>query len=338
MQPFRGFSLGRPLGSPLSVHGSWVPAAALLVAHLSFVAYGDRGLLGAVALGVITAAGYFVGVLLHTAAHIVVGRIVGSPPQAVGVFFFGDVSLAGPTTRRRNIWTALAGPVTSGAIAGGAFIFASGSNDVLRTIALGNGAIALLNLLPALPFDGGHMVAATSPRRRKLAVRAGIVIGLLAIVTGGYLLSRGPELLSETAFGLWLVLTGLFAIMQSNATAPSSSPIADLKDRTVAEWARPFAGRVEAGSVAPVGPGPFAVSHDGRLTGVITHPPGTRTRAADVMIPWTSDLNVPADASLISALEKLSSRATPILVVIDKQGVVRGVLDEDAVRAGLGAS
>jgi hypothetical protein len=342
MQPNRGVSLGRPLGSALSVHGSWFPAGALLAAHLSFIAYGDKGLLAALALGAETVLGYFFCVLLHSLAHVVVGRLTGVRPAAVRVFIFGDVSTTRPMLGRRALWTALAGPLTSGILAGasllGSAMTKSPTSDLLRTIGLANAAVAVLNLLPGLPLDGGHIRAATGRGRRKLAVRVGRLTGLAALVAGAWLVSEGSGLIPETAFGLWLLLAGLFVVVQSGAVTASVSTVAALSGQTVGSWARPFAGRVDAGALAPTG-GPYAVSEDGRLTGVLPQAVRRRrTRAADVMIPWTAELNMPSDAALLGALEKLAAKAAPLVVVVDREGVVRGILDEDSVREQLARS
>ena len=70
MHPDRGLRLGRPLGSPLLVHASWLPSGALLVAHLALTAYGDRGLAAAIALGLVTVGAYVVCTVVHAArAH-----------------------------------------------------------------------------------------------------------------------------------------------------------------------------------------------------------------------------------------------------------------------------
>ncbi len=342
MQPTRGFALGRPLGSALSVHLSWLPAGALLATHLSFIAYGDQGLLAALSLGAVTLLAYFVCVLVHALAHIVVGRITGTQPSAVSVFIFGDVAVMPESTGRSRIWTALSGPIVSAVLAA-AFLFASATTDasmssLLRTIGLANAAIAALNLLPAFPLDGGQIVAAAG-RRRKLTERLGRLAGAVALVAGSYLLLRDPELVAETAFGLWLALTGLFVVVRSKTATAVASPLHALDKQTAGAWARPFTGRIDGNAEAPASGGPFAVSSDGRLTGVLTQAPAIPgVKVADVMIPWSADLNVSSDTSLVRALEKLANERAPIVVVVDGEGVVRGVLDEEIVRTKMAAS
>jgi hypothetical protein len=50
------------------------------------------------------------------------------------------------------------------------------------------------------------------------------------------------------------------------------------------------------------------------------------------MVPWTSDLGVRATTPLREALSRIATDEGQLVVVVDEQGIVRGVLDEEAVR------
>jgi Zn-dependent protease len=342
MQPERGLRLGAPPGSPLTVHASWLPSGALLVAHLALAAYGDRGLWTAVFLGVVTVTAYLLCVVLHAAAHLVAARAVGVGLGRVRVFLFGETSEPRASTGRPRAEAALAlaGPALSALLGGGAFVWSSmtsgGFADVLRVLSVLNLAVALVNLLPVLPLDAGRLVASTGRARARLATFAGKLVGLVALVVGGWLLFQGPDLVDETAFGAWLVLLGLFVFFGSSWSTGRAPVLPDVSGHTVGQWARPFAGRLDVATVAPAGGGPYAVADEGRLAGVLIEDHVREgARVSDLMVPWAAELGMPSDAPLSGALERLARKDVDCVVVLDEQGIVRGVLDEGAVRAQL---
>jgi Zn-dependent protease len=342
MQPDRGLRLGRPLGSPHLVHVSWLPSGALLVAHLALAAYGDRGLGAAVALALVTVAAYLLCAIVHALAHLVCARAIGTKLEHVRVLVFGETfdPRASTGQPRAEAGLALAGPIASALLGTGALLsstIASGSAaDILRTLAVLNLALAAVNLLPVLPLDTGRLIASRGRTHARLAAFGGKLAGLFALAAGGWLLFRGPALVDETALGAWLVLIGIFVFVGSSWKAASAPVLPDLGSHTVGEWARPFAGRLDIRTVAPAGGGPYAVADDGRLAGVLIES-HVREGApvSDLMVPWTSDLGIPSDAPLTGALERLSRKDVDVVVVLDRQGIVRGVLDESAVRAQL---
>jgi Zn-dependent protease len=342
MQPDRGLRGGRPQGSPLRIHVSWLPSGALLAAHLALAAYGDRGLAAALGLGIVTVAAYCVCAVLHAFAHIVCARVIGARLGIVRVFVFGETSEPRMSTGRPRAEAALAfaGPLMSAALGIGALIWSTiasgGMSDVLRTVAVLNLALAAVNVLPVLPLDAGRLVAASGRGRARLASFGGKVAGLLAVVGGGSLLIRGPQLVDETAFGSWLVLVGIYVAVGSSWSTAKAPVLPDLNGQTVGAWARPFAGRLDIRTSAPAGGGPYAVADDGRLAGVLIESHVQEgAPVADLMVPWTTDLGMPSDAPLSGALERLSREDVDCVVVLDREGVVRGVLDEGAVRAQL---
>jgi Zn-dependent protease len=340
MQPERGLEPGRPPAFapsfPIRVDRSWIPAGALLAAHLAFSVYGRRSLGSSVTLGLLTAALLFGLVVLHGLAHLVAGWLTRSPRGPMRLYVFGDV-----TEVPRTAIVALAGPLVSAAAGGALFVLSTGigeTPDVLRAGAWTSLGLAAINLAPGLPLDGGHLLASLT-RRRRLAMRIGQLFGLLAVICGSWLLVSAPAVLEETAFGLWLLLVGIFVLVEGRATGTAVQR-APLDGFSAGAWARPFAGRVKAEDPVPLSGGPYAVSDGTRLAGVLSAggaaPPGTR--CADVMVPWTSQLGVRATTPLREALSRLAEPGGRMVVVVDETGIVRGVLDEEAVRSRIVAS
>jgi hypothetical protein len=271
-------------------------------------------------------------VTLHALAHQTAAWIGRSPRGPVRLYVFGDVS---EITRRPAV--ALSGPLASAAL-GGALLAVpldGWMREVGRTGGWASLGLAALNLLPGLPLDGGHLLASLTGRKR-LAMRIGQLFGLLATVGGIWLLVSSPAVVDDTAIGLWLLLAGIFVLVEARTTGNAIQRV-PLDGQTAGSWARPFAGRLKADDPVPVVGGPFAVSDGTRLAGVLSSggPPNIGARCRDVMVPWTSDLGVRSTTPLREALARLADgeAAKTLVVVVDEQGIVRGVLDEEAVRS-----
>jgi hypothetical protein len=276
---------------------------------------------------------------VHALAHLICARAIGVKLGDVRVYVFGETSEPRPSTGRRRAEAvlALSGPVTSALLGAAALVWSTTSGDrtadILRTVATLNLALAAINLVPVLPLDAGRLVASTGRSRARLAAFGGKLFGLLALAAGVWLLVQGPALVDETAFGSWLVLTGIFVFAGSSWTTSRGPVLPDVDGQTVGQWARPFAGRLDIRTHAPAGGGPYAVADGGRLAGVLIES-HVREGApvSDLMVPWSADLGMPSDAPLVGALQRLSRDGVDVVVVLDREGVVRGVLDEGAVR------
>lgn len=340
--PGRGLRLSRAQTTPFSIHASWLPSGLLLVAQLALSAFNDRSLVASVVLAFLAAAGALVCAVLHALAHRACARALRMRSGASRVYVFGDVTVPEAASRdtRRDAAVALAGPASSATLAlatGIASLAVAGNaSDVLRTLGFVNGGLCAFNLLPVLPLDAGRLLASRSRTRARLASFGGRLFGTLAVLAGAWLVLRGPAFVQETAAGLWLVLVGLFVFLNADWQDYRAVALPPLDGQTLGEWARPFAGRLDASAPAPATGGPYAVADGGHLAGVITE---ARLRAgepaADLMVPWTTDLGMPTDAPVVRALQRLSDDHTAVVVAVDHDGVVRGVLDEGAVREQL---
>lgn len=353
MQPRRGFALGRPFPFPLLVHRSWLGVGALLVAHLSLTAFGADPLWLAVLLSIVATGGVFASVLAHEAAHAVARRAVGIEVSEVTLFAFGGVArmTAGPKRRYDALGVAVAGVL--GSLALGLVLRAlTGTLDgrggqLVWVVASANLALAAVNVLPAFPFDGAEALVVAWRRRGRsrgeavrAAVRTGRVFGVAAAMLGIWLAARSTDVLTDAALGLWLAVLGVFVAIEAGRMGRLATAGAAVEG-TAATWARPFTGKLRAEATIPQTGGPFAVSDGRRLEGVVLPRAlaGGRGRsAAEVMVPWTSDLALDGDVPIAVALQRLAESGRDVLVVLGEGGVVRGVLDADSVRERLGAS
>ena len=196
------FRLGTLAGFPIRVNLSFL----LLLGFVFLWMGGAQGL-----VIVLTAAG---SVLLHELGHALMARHLGVAVSSIELHFFGGAAQMTDLPRRPGdeIAIAAAGPAVSFGLAGlGAGLAGVMSNPALASalsiFAWVNLGLALFNLLPAFPSDGGRILRASLARRRGLvnatdiAVTFGRVVCVLLAVAG---LFWGYQLILIAAL-LWMM-------------------------------------------------------------------------------------------------------------------------------------
>lgn len=198
------FSL-RLFGVPVRFHFTFVLLAVFLIA------VGMEGPSGAEAA--IYVLSLFGCILLHELGHALVARRYGIRTHEIVLFPIGGVArLERNPKAREELWIALAGPMVNLAIAAilvGAAAAMSGSIDwqsvfsrksgsMMGQVAAGNIVLALFNLLPAFPMDGGRVLRSVLALRMsedqatEKAAGAGralaIVMGLFGLISGNFIL------------------------------------------------------------------------------------------------------------------------------------------------------
>lgn len=231
-----GISLGRWFGVFIRLHHSWFVIAALIWLSLArgFSAANPNWPQATVWITAMTAAAlFFASIVVHELAHAAVARAGGMRVRGITLFALGGIAdiLDRPKTASREIWMAGAGPAASIAI--GAVCSAAaqaqgwlpGSAAPSATIAvLGwigylNLGLALFNLLPGFPLDGGRILrallwAATGEFgwATTVAAQLGRVVAVLFMVLGIIaLFGRGD------IGGLWLAIIGWFLLEAARA-------------------------------------------------------------------------------------------------------------------------
>jgi Zn-dependent protease len=247
----RGFRFGRAFGVDLRVDWSWVFIFLLLTWNLTavFAAWHPGWSMGGqFAVALVASLLFFGCILVHEIAHAVVAKWNDVPVRSITLFLFGGVSNVEhePRSAGAEFAMAIAGPLASMLLGLGFLLLASigigssvvaayrepGAGDGWVTIArlgplttlllwLGpiNIFIAIFNLIPAFPLDGGRVLRSAiwaighNYRTATLAASAvGQVIGWLFIL-GGLAMSFGVVLPGfGTGFvgGLWLAFIGWF--------------------------------------------------------------------------------------------------------------------------------
>ncbi|MBT3070832.1 site-2 protease family protein [Rhodomicrobium sp. Az07] len=174
-----------------------------------------------VAMGIAGAAGLFFSIVIHEVAHASVARRFGLPVGDITLFIFGGVAeiRQEPQTPRAEFWVALMGPVASVAVAAFCYLAMLSTSPnlpalsgVFSFLAVANTMLALFNLAPAFPLDGGRVMRSliwwrTGNLRRATRISAafGSVFGAFLVVIGLIQIVNG-----NMTGGTWLLLIGLF--------------------------------------------------------------------------------------------------------------------------------
>jgi Zn-dependent protease len=247
----RGSALfGRLFGIPVRVHWS----APVLVAVLA-VGLGDRTLpawLPGRGSGFYLAAGLIGALLLvaslmaHELAHALVARRAGTHVDSMTLWALGGVTRIGRVAAPgRELWVALAGPLASLVLAGvgiglGFLALRALDWEAPAALLLWSGAVNLLvavfNLLPAAPLDGGRVLQAVlwwragdRERAERQAGRCGQVLAVLMLAGGWIALVRGAGV------GLWLLLVGGFLAVAAAAEIQHATIGLAVRGRRVGE-------------------------------------------------------------------------------------------------------
>jgi len=226
-------NLGRILGIQFRLHYSWFIIFILVTVFLAWQVFPpnlpNQPQPVYWAMGTITSLLFFASVLAHELAHSIVGRAHGIPIKSITLFIFGG---AAHMTREADkasdeLKMAVAGPISSLVIGGlfaAVWLFLRGSADQMALMALWlaqiNMVLAVFNLLPGFPLDGGRVLrslvwhfSGSYKRATKMATQAGRGVGYL-IILGGIAI---VFLYGDWLAGFWLALIGFF--LESTARA-----------------------------------------------------------------------------------------------------------------------
>ena len=227
-----GWQLMRIRGIPLRVHPSWF----IILVLFTLVFQQDAALLPGASgspalswlLGLATALLLFVSVLLHELGHSLVALREGVKVVSITLFLLGGVARVERecSSPMGSFRVAAAGPAVSFLLAGLllATQHAAGHanplfGNLVERLGYLNLVLALFNLLPGLPLDGGLILKAlvwqfTGSQRRgiQVATATGRLLSLTAIMLGVYLFLRGGGFTA-----LWLVMLGWFGMGASRS-------------------------------------------------------------------------------------------------------------------------
>jgi Zn-dependent protease len=328
-------------------------------------------------LATISAFLFFISILLHEMGHALVARRNGIEISDISLWMFGGMAnlRSDPRTAGAEFRIAAAGPLMTllvivVSIAAGfgfygtthfedALALRSGTNPAPVAVVLGwlaniNIFVLLINLIPALPLDGGRMLRAlvwwrTGDRNRatRVAARAGRGFAVLIAAFGLLVVVRGNLL------GLWLFAIAWF-ISSAARTAETQSVVtsrlaglrvADVMDaEPVVIEARTKLDQAEDEFFLRYGYPWFpVVDQPGHLLGVLTRgkvdqvPESLRQQytADQVMISDNGGFQVDQEAPLETLLQIPGIAQLGAVMAVDSDGVLRGIVTADQVRRAL---
>jgi Zn-dependent protease len=233
-------TLGQVYGIPIKLHTTWFLVFAMVAWSLAggYFPLEYPGWDPAIywVVGVITAVLFFASVLIHELGHSVVAIREGITVRNITLFIFGGVAQieSEPPSAGAEFRIAIAGPLTSLGLAVIFILFGSNVvvNSVLAAPAMYLGRInlmlALFNLIPGFPLDGGRVLRAilwgfggSFRQATRWASRVGGVVAFLFIAYGIALMFFG-----NFFNGLWIAFIGWFL----NNAAQSSYQQVVLRD------------------------------------------------------------------------------------------------------------
>jgi Zn-dependent protease len=216
--------LGRILGIPIGLDYSWFLIFALLTWTLAVGYFPSQFPNWPAAqywmVGAMTALMMFASVLLHELGHSVVALHYKIPVRRITLFIFGGLAqiASEPPSPWSDFAVAIAGPIVSFALAALFLMLkpvAAASLPffaLVSYLAMINAVLAIFNLIPGFPLDGGRVLrsivwGATKDMRRAtfVAAQVGRFFSFLFILLGVW------QMLGGNLFnGLWIAFIGWF--------------------------------------------------------------------------------------------------------------------------------
>jgi Zn-dependent protease/predicted transcriptional regulator len=326
--------IGKILGIPIFLHSTWVIIFAAITYSLSMqFEQQNPGWTPAQqwSVGVFTSVLFFASLLFHELAHSVVAQFYKIRVLSITLFIFGGVASIerDPSKAIQEFNIAIAGPLASGILAGAFFgmylLFPSSQTVAALSDWLWktNAILAIFNLLPGFPLDGGRIFRAiiwgatkNFSKATRVAGASGRLIAYAMILLGGFGVFKG-----YLAPGLWSVFIGFFllnAAQESVAQAAIRENLSGLRAADVMSNEVPTVGRAISledygAEVLRTGRRCHLVITDDRLVGMmnvhtlnsVPRDEWAHNSVQAVMIPRERILWATPDEPLLGLLERL---------------------------------
>jgi Zn-dependent protease/CBS domain-containing protein len=364
--------VARLFGIDINIHFSWIVIFFFLVTNLSESFYPDQfpqwSRQKTFVVSAVSALLFFASVVAHELAHSLVARRFQMAVSSITLFMLGGVAslTREPPSAKAELFMAAAGPLTSIVIGVTSVILAYAADaaqasapwlQVVGAVAgyLGpiNLIVAVFNLVPGFPLDGGRVLRAaiwgiTKDRSRATAIAARggqLFAGLLFAAGVAFLFGIGvPQnevqgiLYGFIAYFLWNA-AGSSLQQERIASVVGGATVGPLM--TTDFRSTPpgvMVGQLIRDIVLPMNIRAIPVVTDDRLVGLITigdlrkveQDRWPTTPVEQVMTPASELATVSPDDPLATALERFGATDLPLLPVI-KNGRLVGVLYREAV-------
>lgn len=362
------FRIARILGIDVRVHLSWILIFLLVTLSLADqvfpFTYPQWSQQKTIIIAAITALLFFASVVLHEFAHALVARRFRIPVSSITLFLLGGVAslTREPPSARSEFFMAIAGPATSLAIGGISMGVAQLVTDSLSVapalqpieavagyLGYVNIAVAVFNLIPGFPLDGGRVLRSILWGARndrvgatRFAARAGQIVAGLFVVWAGYRIFTGDP------GGLWMGLIAYFLYGAATQTLQQERVVRAVGTTHAAQLMstelHAVPSGISIGALVREHMLPFnlravpVVDAFGRFAGLITIGDLRRveqdrwphTPVDEAMVRAGELATVRPDDELATTLDKFGEEAA-LLPVVDADGVLVGLLHREAV-------
>ncbi|MBO3462705.1 site-2 protease family protein [Aetokthonos hydrillicola Thurmond2011] len=355
------WKIGSLFGIPLFLDPLWFVILGL--ATLNFgVSYQSWGIVLAWSGGVVMALLLFGSVLLHELGHSLVARSQGIKVNSITLFLFGGIASIEEESKTpgKAFQVAIAGPGVSIVL----FVLlklladilpnASPASVMVGDLARINLVLALFNLIPGLPLDGGQVLKAalwkaTGNRFQsvRLAAKTGQILGYGAIVLG----MAVDYMTGELVPGLWIAFLGWFGVRNASSydrvtilqqtllqLTAENAMTRDFRVVDADQTVRSFADLYLLESKTPQ---VYFAESDGRYRGLVSvddlrlvERSEWETQTLQTIVhPLTEIPTVTESNSLAEVINKLENEQLVRITVLSPAGSVAGIIDRgDIVR------
>lgn len=355
----------RLFGIDIAIHPSWFIILALFASTLATrffpQSYEGWSPLTSWAVAITATLLLFVSVLAHELAHSLVAKSQGIQVTSITLFLLGGVASIEkePSTPGNEAVMAVVGPLTSVAIGatswGLALIIPAPEQltAVLYYLGIANVSLAVFNLLPGFPLDGGRVLRALLwwrnrdfSRATRQATVVGQVFGFIFIGLGAVEILAGGGL-----GGIWLAFVGWILIQAARASASQAElehALAGVSTASImtrpAEWLSPYVTLTQAADghfddyatrCLPVKPERADQTYDGLICGAdldkMPRHDWDSDHVRDVMVPAEELSTVTPETPAEDALRLLLKDKVDRLAVVDAEGRLVGFVDQTSI-------
>jgi Zn-dependent protease len=288
---------------------------------------------------------FFASVLTHELAHSLISKAQGIPVPRITLFVFGGAAQISeePRRARDELWMALAGPLTSLALAAGfeiSWFVTRGTNpglsQMLQWLANVNALLGIFNLLPGFPLDGGRVLRAilwalmkNLRRATEIAVYCGVGFAWLLMLFGFF-----QMFVTNWTNGIWFILIGWFLQNAARQEGEATRVNEALRGHTTREalvtnypslTQEMRLDEVMESIVIPTGRTSFPVMEQNNWVGLLTTSRALKiprekwaaTRVAEAMLPRAQLVTTTPDEELTRVLDKMTRARQDELPVVD---------------------